>query len=88
MRLNVRLASFGEYHVQRKQIAETTTLAEHVKVQTKPSVLVPGLTVTAPDVFVCPKCKREHENPRHGDLFVCEGCDTLYEVYGNSLGIG
>jgi hypothetical protein len=82
------LAKLRESHYQRKAIRERTTLSDHIRRTKAASILIPGMMVDGPGIFVCPRCQDEQPEPEHGDLFTCKACGTLYEVYGNSLGIG
>lgn len=66
--------------------AETICATEYRRSVRKPSRYVRGLTVDAPDEFICPRCRSTLGQMEHGDIRVCR-CKLSVALYGNGLTI-
>lgn len=49
------------------------------------SKLIPNLKVEKPNIFICPRCKTERKELKHGEMTKCDKCDLGFLCYGNSL---
>ncbi len=84
------LAHFQQPHPLRKLITKRVPYNPHLKFYCKGTMQeLHGHRIFLDNCkFECLTCSHEKEGGiEHGELYLCK-CNTLYEVYGNSLGIG